>query len=64
MLDVLGSHKLGVVLGFAGLLYGIMGVTYLHVAADGVLVVGAAMILAYTFTRKWNRAARQLVHGG
>ncbi len=38
ILDVFGSHILGVVLGFAGLLYGILGVAYLH--ADERAIVG------------------------
>jgi hypothetical protein len=40
ILDGLGSRSLVTILGVVGLLYGIMGVVYLHVLLDWVLVLG------------------------
>lgn len=61
ILDGLGSRTLCSILGVAGLLYGVMGVTYLHVAVDGALILAAAMILIFAFTRKWNPSMSEVV---
>jgi hypothetical protein len=52
VLDGLGSRTFGTILGVVGLLYGTMGVAYLHVALDWVLILGAALILIHTFAKK------------
>jgi hypothetical protein len=46
VLDGLGSRALCVILGIAGLLYGIIGVARLGVVIDWELLLGAAIILA------------------
>jgi hypothetical protein len=52
VVDGLGSRALGTILGIVGLLYGMMGVVYLHVALDWALILGGAMILVHTFSKK------------
>jgi hypothetical protein len=54
ILDGLGSHRLNTVLGLAGLLYGIMGVAYLHIALDWALILGACFTLIYSSRTKWG----------
>jgi hypothetical protein len=54
LLDGLVSRTLGAILGVVGLLYGTMGVAYLHVTLDWVLILGGAVILVRAFTRKRN----------
>ena len=51
VLDNLGSRSLSIILGIAGLLYGIMGVAYLHIMPDWALIFGAALILIYSTKR-------------
>lgn len=64
VLDGLGSRTLGRILGIVGLLYGTMGVAYLHVALDWVLILGGALILVYTFIpEKWIPTLRQPMAG-
>lgn len=46
VVDGLGSRALCILLGAAGLLYGIIGVARLQVAIDWELILGAAIILA------------------
>jgi hypothetical protein len=50
--DGLGSRTWCAILCFAGLLYGIMGIVYLHVPLVWALIFAAGFLLAYAFTRK------------
>jgi hypothetical protein len=52
VLDGLGSRTLCIVLGIAGLFYGIVGVVRLGVTIDWELLLGALIILARAFARK------------
>jgi hypothetical protein len=54
ILDGFGSRALCAILGFPGLLYGIMGVAYLQVPFDWVLIFGAGLILVNAYARKWS----------
>jgi hypothetical protein len=52
ILNGLGSQALSLILGLAGLFYGITGVFQLKVMIDWVLLLGAIMILIVVFARK------------
>ncbi len=54
MLDGLGSRSHCIILSAAGCLYGLMGVLYLHVALDWVLILAAVILLVYGWIRRWN----------
>ncbi len=52
ILDGLNSRALCILLGGAGLFYGVTGAVQLHVALDWVLLFGAAAILVLAFTKQ------------
>ncbi len=52
ILDGLNSRALCILLGGAGLFYGVTGVVQLHVALDWALLFGAAVILVLAFTKQ------------
>lgn len=60
MLDNLGSEKLNLMLGVSGLLYGILGVAYLHMTLDWVLILAASIILSYFLLKKRRSTSRRI----
>jgi len=52
VLGGLSSRTFSTTLGVVGLLYGTIGVGYLHVVLDWVLIVGGILILVHTFAEK------------
>ena len=61
MLDGLGSRKLCIILGVAGLYYGATGFAQLHVLIDSVLVIGAIVIVICAFMAKWAAPANNQI---
>lgn len=51
ILNSLGSRKLSLVLGIAGIIYGLTGFVQLGVTIDLILLVGAIVTLIFTFAR-------------
>lgn len=51
VLGGLGSRTFSTILGVVGLLYGTIGIGYLHVVLDWVLIVGGVLILVHTFAK-------------
>ena len=62
-MDGLGSRTWYAILGLSGLLYGIMGVAYLYLLLDWVLIIGASMILIKAFAKKLSRPKIEIVTG-
>ena len=63
IMDGLGSRTWYAILGLSGLLYGIMGVAYLYLLLDWVLIIGASMILIKAFAKKLSRPKIEIVTG-
>lgn len=63
IMDGLGSRTWCAILGLSGLLYGIMGVAYLYLLLDWVLIIGASMILIKAFAKNLNQPKIEIVTG-
>jgi len=64
ILDGLDSRGFCTLLGVIGLLYGVMGVAYLRITSDGMLIISAISILIFAIAiKKRNPASGKVVVG-
>jgi hypothetical protein len=61
VLNGLNSRALLLILGIMGMFYGITGVAQLGVSIDGVLLLGAVMIVIVAFLGKYSTPAEAVV---